>query len=88
MRNKLDISFRISGQSSEIFEIRPQWDNPSIKREGPLAKATYVKSKKIWKLFWMKADLKWHRYDPLEHTKSLEKILDKIGQDPHGCFWG
>ena len=30
IRNEVDISFRISGQSFEILEIRPRWDNPSI----------------------------------------------------------
>jgi hypothetical protein len=88
IRNKLDIAFRISGQSFEIYEIRPQWDNPTIKMEGPVAKATYVKSKKIWKLYWMRADLKWHSYEPLANTKSLQRILDEIHQDSYGCFWG
>jgi hypothetical protein len=40
IRNKLDIGFLISGQSFEIYEIRPQWDNPEKKIEGPIAKAT------------------------------------------------
>jgi hypothetical protein len=47
MRSQLDISFRISGQSVEIVEIRPQWNDPTRKIEGSIAKATYVKSQKI-----------------------------------------
>ena len=31
IRDKLDISFRISGQSFEIFEIRPIWNDPAKK---------------------------------------------------------
>jgi hypothetical protein len=88
LRDKLDIGFRISGQSFEIYEIRPQWDDPDKKIEGPIAKATYVKSKKIWQLFWMRADLKWHSYKPFPTSKTLEEILEVINQDPHGCFWG
>ena len=88
IRNELDISFRISDQSFEIFEIRPQWDDPTKKTEGPIAKATYVKINKVWKLYWMRADLKWHNYKPFPTSKSLEKILEVIEQDPHGCFWG
>ena len=88
MRNELDISFRISDQSFEIFEIRPQWDDPTKKTESPIAKATYVKIKKEWKLYWMRADLKWHSYTPSPVSKSLEKILEVIGQDSHNCFWG
>jgi len=88
IRNMLDIGFRISGQSFEIHEIRPQWDNPDKKIEGPIAKATYVKSKKIWQLYWMRADLKWHKYEPLPISNSLEKILEEIDRDPFCCFWG
>lgn len=88
MRNKLDISFRISGQSFEIYEIRPQWNDPTKKIEGPIAKAIYVKSEKKWKLYWMRADLKWHSYKPFPTSNSLEKVLEVIEQDSHHCFWG
>ena len=88
IRDKLDIAFRVSGQSFEIYEIRPQWDNPTNKIDGPIAKVTYVKSKKTWKLFWMRADLKWHSYTPFPSSKSLEEILEVINQDQHCCFWG
>ncbi len=88
IRSQLDISFRIAGQSFEIFEIRPQWDDPTQKIEGPIAKSTYVKSKKIWRLYWMRADMKWYRYKPFPSSDSLEKILEVIEQDSQHCFWG
>lgn len=88
IRNELDISFRVSGQSFEIFETRPQWNDQTKKTEGSIAKATYVKNKNHWKLYWMRADLKWHSYPPFPVSKSLEKILEVIEQDSHHCFWG
>ena len=89
IRSKLDISFRISGQSFVIFEIRPKWNDSTKKIEGSIAKVTYIKSKNEWKLYWMRADLKkWHGYRPFPVSKSLEKILEVIGQDPDNCFWG
>lgn len=88
IRNELDIAFRISNQSFEIYTIRPQWNDPTKKLESPLAKATYVKSHKIWKLYWMRADLKWHRYTPLSETNSLEKVIETIDKDQYACFWG
>ena len=88
MRSQLDISFRVTGQSFEIFEIRPQWNDPTKRSESSIAKATYVKSPKIWKLYWMRADGKWHAYQPFSSSSSLEKILEAIEQDPHGCFRG
>lgn len=88
IRDEFDISFRISDQSFKIFEIRPKWDNPGIKIESPMAKATYVKTTKIWKLYWKRADMKWHRYKPFGDSESLEEVLKVIDQDEYGCFWG
>ena len=88
LRSKVDVAYRNKGQSFYIFEIRPRWDQPDIIQEIPVAKATYVKISQIWKLYWIRADSKWHRYDPLPDTPSLQIVLHEIGGDPHGCFWG
>ena len=88
IRPELDIGYRITGQNFEIFEIRPRWKQPDITQEISVAKATYIKSKKKWKLYWMRSDLKWHRYEPLSDTKSLQDVLKEIGEDPYCCFWG
>ena len=88
IRNEVDLSFRVKGQSVEIFEVRPKWDDPSVKIEESLAKATYVKSKRIWKIYWQRADLKWHRYDPEPEVKTIEQFLDVVEKDQHSCFFG
>lgn len=44
IRADLDIGYRISGQSVEILEIRPQWNDRSIIHQHPIAKATYVRT--------------------------------------------
>ena len=88
MRNEIDLSFRVKGQSVEIFEIRPMWNNQNEKIEESVAKATYVKSRNIWKVFWQRADLKWHQYDPDPEVKTLEEFLDVVERDEYACFFG
>lgn len=88
IRNQLDICYRIFGQSIEIFEVRPRWDDPSIKMENPVAKATYVKTSKNWKIYWMRADLKWHGYEPNAQVQKLEDFINILESDEYGCFWG
>ena len=88
MRNEIDLSFRVKGQSVEIFEIRPMWNNKNEKIEESVAKTTYVKSRNIWKVFWQRADLKWHRYDPEPEVKTLEEFLDVVERDEYACFFG
>ena len=53
-----------------------------------MAKATYVKKQNVWKVYWQRADLKWHRYDPDPEVPSLQAFLDLVDRDEHACFFG
>lgn len=88
VRPELDLGFRVSGQSVEIVSIRPAWDAPGEKMEEANAKATYVKSQGAWKVYWMRADLKWHAYPPAPVVESLEAFLALVEKDDHACFFG
>ena len=88
LRDKVDLNYRIAGQSVEIFEIRPLWNDPERKIDEAVAKATYVKSKGVWKIYWQRADLRWHRYDTSLEVESLQEVLEIIGNDEYGCFFG
>lgn len=88
IRPKLDFGFRVDKQSIELFEVRPNYLNPKKYRESPFAKATYVQSQKIWKVYWMRADLKWHDYTPAPTVKKVEDFIALVDRDDHGCFFG
>ncbi|MDY7093599.1 MAG: DUF3024 domain-containing protein [Acidobacteriota bacterium] len=88
IRPKLDFGYRITGQSLELFEIRPRWNDPSQTIESAIAKATYVKRTGIWKVYWQRADLKWHPYDPAREVHSVEEFLALVEADEFSCFFG
>jgi len=88
IREQLDLGHRIEGQSIILFEIRPRFRMSSEKHEVPIAKTTYVRSKSHWKVYWQRADLKWHRYDPATTVSSLSAFLEEVDRDAYGCFWG
>jgi len=88
IREQLDIGYRINNQSVELFEIRPAFQRPTQKIEEAIAKATYVKRVKEWRLYWMRADLKWHRYEPVPEVKNLDKFLQVVEEDAYSCFYG
>ncbi len=54
IRKQLDYGYSWDGQTALLFEIRPQWDDPTKILELPFAKLRFVKSSKIWKLYWMR----------------------------------
>jgi hypothetical protein len=88
LRDQLDLGFRFDGRSLEIFEIRPRWNNPREKVEEAVAKARYVKSRDEWRVYWQRADLKWHKYDPVPAVKSVEAFLALGEHDAYACFFG
>jgi DUF3024 family protein len=89
IRPKLDLGSRISGQSVSIFEIRPAWRGaPGERHESAVAKATYVRTRGVWRVFWMRRDLKWHSYDPAPEVRSIEEFVALVAEDQHACFFG
>ena len=88
IRPKLDLAYRITGQSVEIFEVRPAITGPNPTIEEPVAKATYVRRAQEWRVYWQRADLNWHRYEPVPDVRSLDEFLSLIEEDEHCCFYG
>ena len=89
IRPKLDIGYRLRGQSVELFEIRPVWRGaPGAKKEHGFAKATYVRTRHRWRIFWLRQDLKWHSYEPVPEVKSLEEFVAVVQADSYACFFG
>jgi hypothetical protein len=88
IRDRLDLAWRIEGQSVLIFSIRPDWRDKSKKMEEPVAKATYVRKTNRWKIYWMRADLKWHSYPTHPEAIFFDEFLAVVVEDAHSCFWG
>lgn len=88
IRKELDLGYRFTNQSVEIFEIRPAWRRPGEYMEHSIAKATFVKTEQVWRIYWQRADLKWHRYEPDPSASTIEEFLSIVEQDEYRCFYG
>jgi hypothetical protein len=88
IRPRLDIGYKIDGQSVIIHEIRPLPGDPSKMIYPDVAKSTFVKAKNHWKVFWQRANLKWYQYDPMPTVKNLRDFVKLVEEDKLGCFWG
>lgn len=87
-RKQLDFGYSWDGQVAFLFEIRPQWNDPTRILELPFAKLRFVKSSKIWKLYWMRSSGKWEAYQPQPESTNVQKLLTEIKNDAYGCFFG
>jgi hypothetical protein len=88
IRNQLDIGYSFKNNEVLIFEIFPQWNDESKKHESPFVKAKFVKSHKIWKIYWMRANGKWELYQPNPSVRNIQSFIDIVEEDEHGCFRG
>jgi hypothetical protein len=85
---QLRIDYRVEGRAIVLFESRPRFSKPEEWGDDPVAKFRYVASRRVWQLFCMHRDLKWHHYELLPESKSLAELVDEVRRDPSGIFWG
>jgi hypothetical protein len=88
VRAKLRIDYRFEGPAIVLFESRPRFLKRDEWGEEPVAKFRYVASRRVWRLFCMHRDLRWHRYELLPESDSLAELADEVRRDPSGIFWG
>ena len=88
LRDKVREGQRLAGHEIELFLVRPLFFDPTRKVESSIAKTRYVGTRKIWQVFWKRADGKWHRYKPRPGVRSLQAFLKLVDEDEYGCFWG
>ena len=88
LRDRVREGQRFTDQAIELFLVRPAFDRPGESVEASIAKVQYVRCSDTWRLFWKRADGKWHRYPPCPETESLVAALGVIHEDANACFFG
>jgi hypothetical protein len=84
----IGLGYRCEGRSVIIFLSRPLYRDPSRLGTEDVAKARYAPSRDLWKIYWLKADLKWHIYQPLPEVSQISTFLAEVESDPYCCFRG
>jgi Protein of unknown function (DUF3024) len=88
LREQVREGQRIVGQSIELFLVRPVFQQPGAFSEESIAKLTFVRTRNLWRLFWKRADGKWHSYGPMPEVKTLAEALRIVDEDELCCFLG
>jgi hypothetical protein len=71
LRDRVRESQRFTDQAIELFLVRPVFSRPGEQVEDSIAKVQYVRSRGVWRLFWKRADGRWHGYQPCPEAQSL-----------------
>jgi hypothetical protein len=76
--------------SLTIRECRPPWRpeyGPDWTRLA-IARLRYVQARKEWSLYWRDRHERFHEYDRVGPTPTVQVLLDEIDADPRSIFWG
>jgi hypothetical protein len=86
--DELRTVYVVKGHDVTVYEERPHWKNPQKWTSEPIAKFKYTRNQNVWKLYWMRQDLRWHLYEPLPESATIEGLVVEVDKDPHGAFFG
>jgi hypothetical protein len=73
-----------------IVECRPPWpgDAGAEWTRLPVARLRYAKATRLWSLYWCDRNRKFHAYEPMPASASVEELLAELDRDPTAIFWG
>ena len=89
-RDQVRYELDVTPSSLTIVECRPPWREDY----GPewtrllVARLRYVKARGEWSLYWRDRHEKFHLYDQVPPTPTIQTLLDEISADPISIFWG
>ncbi len=55
---------------------------------GSRSRLRYTKAARQWSLYWRDRNLRFHDYDRVRPTESVEDLLAEVDRDPTVIFWG
>ncbi|MFF0338364.1 DUF3024 domain-containing protein [Kribbella sp. NPDC004875] len=89
-RDQLRIECELAQRHLTIVERRPPWHE----NLGPdwttsaIARLRYNTTDKSWTLHWSDQHQRFHLYDQLAPSRSIDDLLAEIDRDPTSIFWG
>jgi hypothetical protein len=90
VRHQVRLDCDVAPGHLTIVECRAPWREdlgPEWTR-FPIARLRYTKTTKTWRVYWRDRNLRFHAYDRIRPSASINDLLAEIDRDPTGIFWG
>jgi hypothetical protein len=88
LADELRIVYDVDGHSVSILEERPPWDGVGERTRRGIARFRYVRSHRLWTLYWMRQDLKWHLFASGMAAANLAELVAVVEENRYGAFFG
>ena len=86
--DQLRTVYEVEGHGVSVYEERPPWRGEGEWTRLGVARFRFYRSRREWQLYWMRRDLRWHRYDPDEMPTDLASLVAVVEADEYGAFFG
>jgi hypothetical protein len=89
-RHQVRVECQVAPRHLTIIERRAPWreDLGPEWTSFPIARLRYTATSKSWTLFWRDRHLRFHLYEQIKPSDSVEDLLAEIDRDPTFIFWG
>lgn len=89
-RHQVRVECDVAPRHLTIVECRAPWreDYGTDWTRFPIARLRYTKTGTTWELYWRDRNLRFHVYDRIGPSASIDELLTEIDSDPTGIFWG
>lgn len=89
-RDQLRVECELAARQLTIVERRAPWPEGlgSDWTSCAIARLRYNGTDKSWTLYWADRHQRFHAYDRLAPSRSIEDLLAEIDRDPTNIFWG
>lgn len=89
-RHQVRVECQVGALHLTIVERRAPWseDFGPDWTSLPIARLRYSAAERSWTLYRRDRNLRFHAYDLLAPTPSVERLLEELDRDPTAVFWG
>lgn len=91
VRSEVRVEADVEDRHVTIVESRPPWSKDTGAQEwtrNPIARLRYTASSGLWSLYWRDRNRRFHAYEFVPPSRSIEVLLDEVDRDPTAIFWG
>ncbi len=86
--DELRFVYEVEGHVVSVYEERLPWRGDGDWTRSGIARFRFVRSKGVWRLYWMRSDLRWYLYETDEMPSDLDALVAIVEADEFGAFFG
>src|SRR6056297_3554700 len=82
VKNQIKLDYNIGGNYVTLIEKRSHYKDPKKWTKQKIAQFRFNPGDNKWSLYWWRHTGMWYKYDEIEPSNNLQKLVDEVDEDP------